>query len=163
MDVELEPIKESSALQDAWDIYRGLSEHPERLRNDVMLVSNDEYCKAKIIMNVFMGMTIAQAAMDCGVTAIAAHLMMKRDDAFKQAIELEREMRLNDTADKLEREVWGRALDGTRRDSMILSMYALKSKRGEYKDSHQGASDNRVVVNIEIDGKKFDAEFTPNE
>ena len=163
MTSELEQFKPASALQDAWNIYRGLSENESRLPFDVDMTSEDQYCKAKVIMSLFQGRTIAQAASEVGLSSVMVHLMMKRDDTFRAAVELEREMRLSDSADQLERDVWRRALDGERKDSMILSMYALKSKRDEYKDNHQGQSDNRVVVNIEIDGKKFDAEFTPNE
>ena len=163
MGDKLEVIKEANAIQDAWDISRGLSDKPDRLSSNVDMTSEDQYCKAKVIMHMFEGKTISQAANECGLSGLKVHLMMKRDDVFKAAVELEREMRLSDSADKLERDVWKRALDGDRKDSMVLSMFAMKSKREEYKDAHQGQSDNRVVVNIEIDGKKFDAEFTPNE
>jgi hypothetical protein len=161
VSTELEPMKPVNALQEAWDIYRGLSDKADKLPTSVDMTSEDQYCKAKIIDALFRGATITQAAASCGLSSIKAHMMMKRDDTFKECVEMEREMRLSDGADRLEREVWQRALDGERKDSMVLSMFAMKAKRGEYKDSYTTQSDNRVSVNIEIDGKKFDAEFVP--
>lgn len=147
--------------ENGWLIYRELCPDKDALPAFSEL-DELQYAKARIVSLLFTGMRFREACAACHLSPVRAHMMMKDDETFRSAVNLERDIRLYDKADELERAVWERALDGDRKDSMLLAMYALKALKPEYKEAHQPPSDNRVNVSIQIAGKDFNADFVPD-
>jgi hypothetical protein len=83
---------------------------------------------------------------------MALYMTRRNNDAIDELFKLERDIRMQSRVSELEGDVVNRALDGGRKDSMLLSMFLLKGWLPQYKDNSPVASGNKVDVRITIDG-----------
>ena len=110
----------------------------------------------------FAGKTQADALASVGWNWIALYTMRKSNSALDDLFNMERDARMSFATSRLEQSIMERALDGDRKDSMLLSMFLLKGWIPQYKDNSQTDSGNKVDVRITIDGIEASARIRGN-
>lgn len=139
-----------------WDMYSDCCEH----RPSEMTKTQKK--KMQYLVHMFMGTTQLKSCASLGITPFGIYHMRRDDPAFDEMCKTVREYINTQKIDLLEQQVLDRALDGDRKDSALLAMFAIKARRAEYKDSYSPASDNTVNVRISINGDEYGAKFVKN-
>lgn len=150
-----------------WGLYNRLlmgDKDSDTITDDVPLPKPDStIAKAITVATLcFSGKTQEQALESVGWNWTPLYMARKNNDALNQLFDMERDMRMSSASAKLEQRIMERALDGDRKDSMLLSMFLLKGWIPQYKDNNVTDSGNKVDVRITIDGIEASARIRGN-
>lgn len=106
------------------------------------------YPMACVLESYAEGLSLREALSMNGVSYITSKLWQKENDVYKKALELIKDIQ----ADILEDIVWSNAM--TDKKATLERMFALKSRRQEYKEKSELTGDQNIQVNISIDGEE---------
>lgn len=98
------------------------------------------------------GFTVPEACYMCGLDMVTPYMweVQGRDGLFGEAMKIVREIETR----SLESVVWAEASRGSKSEN--LKMFALKSRRPEYKDNFTAPTNVQTFIRVSLDGVPFD-------